>query len=87
MTVIEDQTFESETIIMDGKCFKNCTLSGCTLVFCGGDYYWIECRIGEPIPCILKFQGPAGRTITYLKSLGKLPPDFATEDEANDTPK
>jgi hypothetical protein len=79
MTVIENQTFESETIVMDGKFFKNCTISGCTLFFCGGDFGWVDCRLGEPMPCILKFEGAASRTIAYLKAFGKLARDFGTE--------
>lgn len=85
MTVIENKTFESETVFMDDKFFTNCTFSGCTLVFCGGDFGWDDCRMGEPIPCILKFEGPASRTVAYLKAFGQLPMSFGNETGAKTT--
>ena len=38
-----DQTFEGETVVLDGKSYKNCTFRDVTFVYSGGDLVIENC--------------------------------------------
>ena len=76
MTHIEHKTFENETVLMDDKYFNGCAFIGCTLIFCGGDFGWIDTKIEV---CKLNFEGPALRTARYLFFFSKLKDECAAE--------
>ncbi len=60
----EDQTFDSQDVLLDGNEYINCTFNGCQIVFQGVQ------RIGLVSPtfnaCNWHFAGPAGNTLAFL---------------------
>ncbi len=60
----EDQTFDSQDILLDGNEYINCTFNGCKIVFQGVQ------GIGLVSPtfdaCNWHFAGPAGNTLAFL---------------------
>jgi len=73
---IEGQSFENVTVVLDGKYFKECKFFGCTLIYSGGDYGWVDTTFHR---CNLRFQGVAQRTMQFLYDMGKLPADLAKD--------
>ncbi len=78
MRIIEGQTFTGTVVVMDETYFRKCRLERCQLVYCGGDYGWLETEI---IDCSVNLQGTAARVHQFLKETGlanepdaKMPP-------------
>ena len=67
MAVIENQTFEKQTINLDDAIFKNCTFKGCTLIYSGGPLPRLH--MNTILDCIWQFAGAAERTMTFLAAL------------------
>ena len=74
MIPVEGQVFENATIIMDNKYFSRCSFSGCTLIYTGGDFGWIDCKFDV---CILQLEGAALRSAKYLHHFKKLTSEFS----------
>lgn len=62
----EKQTFENETITLDGNEFSECTFVNCKFHYSGGDFNIDRIRFNS-----LEFtvEGPAARTVLLLRSL------------------
>lgn len=63
----KSKTYESETVLLDGHSFENCTFKNCTLEFRGTDAVSL---VGNNIQnCQWSLSGPAALTISFLKGL------------------
>jgi hypothetical protein len=76
LTPIEKQSFENVTVVLDGKYFNECKFSGCTLIYTGGDYGWVDTTFDL---CNLRLQGLAERTTRFLYEMGRLPADLTKD--------
>lgn len=76
MTSIEHQTFENVTIFLDDKYFIDCSFEGCTLIYTGGDFSFLDCKMGLSV---LKFDGPAFRTAKFMFHFGKMTKECAMD--------
>jgi hypothetical protein len=76
MANLDGQVFENVTMMMDNKYFTNCRFTGCTLIYTGGDFAWLDTTVDN---CILRFEGDALRTIRYLNGFGKLTDEFVKQ--------
>ena len=68
LTPIERQSFENVPVVLDGKYFKECKFYGCTLIYNGGEYGWVDTTFHI---CKLKLQGVAQRTIQFVLRHGQ----------------
>ncbi len=66
MKTVANQNLKDTTIKMDEHCFVNCTFSECILLFSGGDFGLVDCRITN---CEVRLAGAARKTIQFLKRL------------------
>lgn len=67
MDVISDIAFSDEMIELDGKHFKDCSLTNCWLTYSGGSVIFENTSI---ISCRHDFRGSARQTISYLQTVG-----------------
>ncbi len=67
MQAVQDETLSGALVVLDGKFFVNCKYTDCTLIFCGGDYGWVNSQF---VNCRLNFDGPATRTLNLCKIFG-----------------
>jgi len=72
MKVVNDQTIQKETVIIDDTEFRSCTFVKCTLNYTGGKFGLINCAAED---CFCEFFGPAARTILFLQKFGLLAKD------------
>lgn len=63
-----EETFEDETIELDGAELIGCTFRGCELVYRGGD---LPRRVERNTfrECRWRFEGAAGRTVRFMAAL------------------
>ncbi len=67
MITIEGQTKRGEKVCIDDKFLMNCVFENCEIIFTGGDFGWRDTRF---INCRITFEGPATRSINFLKYFG-----------------
>ena len=59
------ESFNHQTVELDGETFENCSFAACRLVYAGGELPHFEgCRFDD---CDWRFEEGAGRTLAYLK--------------------
>lgn len=77
-----DVELTGETILLDGATLTGCTLRQCRLVFNG--IAGVNLGVNTFIDCTWSFDGPAARTVQFLKALytggGKALVDRTIED-------
>jgi hypothetical protein len=62
----KERTFTDE-VEVDGHTFDHCRFEGAQIIYAGGQHpTFIECAM---VNCSVSFQGPAARTIGWLKLL------------------
>lgn len=67
METVENQTFQNERVILDGRKFVHCTFTGCTLVYTGTDSLGLDgCTMNS---CRWSFEGPAGNTLEFMRAI------------------
>lgn len=67
MTSVENKTFQSESVPVDGQEFKSCTFNDATLVYGGGALpTFVNCQFSG---VSLHFEGAAGKTLQFLSGL------------------
>lgn len=71
MTVIYDETFVDDTIVLDGKKFVNCTFIRCLLIFAGGHFEWTN---PKRVDCRWKMAGDALETTRFIEMIATLDP-------------
>lgn len=67
MTPIEDQAFENQTLIMDGKLFLRCRFENCSLIYTGGEFGWTDCHFGVNV---FHLKGAAQKTVKSFRQPG-----------------
>jgi len=67
LAVVENQTFQQEKVVLDGRLFSKCMFRQCTLVYSGGDYKTHECIVSPG--CQWEFLGAANRTMNTIRTL------------------
>ena len=60
----EDQTFDSQDVLLDGNEYINCTFNGCKIIFKGGQGTGLVSPTFNA--CDWNFSGPAGNTLAFL---------------------
>ena len=59
------ETFNHQTVALDGETFTDCAFAGCRLVYAGGEPPQLEgCRFDD---CDWRFEDAAANTLSYLK--------------------
>ncbi len=66
MKTVANQSLKNTVLEMDEHCFVNCSLSECILLFSGGNFGLVDCRI---VNCEVRLAGAARKTIEFLKRL------------------
>lgn len=62
-----DQTIENQQIILDGNDYTGCTIRNCRIVYLGvQSFHAAACQFDG---CAWAFDGPAARTIDFLKAM------------------
>jgi hypothetical protein len=69
MQLVQNETLNGALVVLDGKYFVNCKYTDCNVVFCGGDFAWVNTQF---IRCRVSFDGPAARTFNLCKHFGML---------------
>ncbi len=60
-----NESFNHDTITLDGESFSDCEFSACRLIYSGGEVpAFRNCRFTD---CEWKFEGAAARTLAHLK--------------------
>jgi hypothetical protein len=84
MQTVENQIFATDIVVlMDDKQFQSCKFDRCTLVYGGGDYYWIDCEFTE---CKVRLIGAAERSSRFLSSFGFVKSDARLTSTPPDRP-
>ena len=84
LEIIESRKFaKGEIVIVDGKCFVNCSFLGCTLRFGGDNFSFDDCEI-ENTP--IEVFGKARNTIRFVQFVRSFSPGFAFELFGPDEP-
>lgn len=65
----ENQNFEEQAVLLDGQKFVRCTFTKCNLVYEGGIVPYLH--ENTFIDCVFNFDGSAGRTLLFLKTLNQ----------------
>ena len=61
------ESYNHQTVELDGETFSNCAFAACRLVYSGGEVPQFEgCRFDD---CEWKFEEAAGHTLSFLKTL------------------
>jgi hypothetical protein len=63
-----DETFTAETIVLDGKVFRECAFVQCTLVFRGEAPFTLTGNLVDAT-CRWRFEGAAALTAAAMKSI------------------
>jgi len=59
------ESYNHQTVLLDGETFSNCDFAACRLVYSGGEPPQFEsCRFDN---CDWKFEDAAAQTLSYLK--------------------
>ena len=66
----ENQAFERTTITLDYNEFVNCTIKDCTVIYAGGPYSLVTCKIDGEIR--LNLLESAHRTLIFMSWLRSL---------------
>jgi hypothetical protein len=72
MKIVENKEAAGETVVLDDCSFINCKFTGCTVIYDGGEFSWINTRFEN---CAILLRGPAERTQKFLTHFGWKPPD------------
>ena len=75
LQIVSGQTFEQETLVMDGKHFVACVISGCVLEYSGQALVMESTQFNG---CSFRFKGEAALTLNFLECFGLTP---ETRDE------
>jgi len=67
--IAHDETYEENTISLDGASFYGCTFRRCKLIFSGLLPFTLEGGVYHD--CNWEFAGPAANTIAFLPALHK----------------
>lgn len=70
MELIQDRRIEDQTVTIDGKEFRGCTLVRCTLQYSGDSVVFERTQLQN---CTYVFFGPARGTVHFLQSVGLMP--------------
>ena len=70
MELIRDQTFNAESVELDGKHFILCTFTDCILEYHGGDLVFDRTEMSR---CRHVFFGRVRQTLHYLQNVGLMP--------------
>jgi hypothetical protein len=63
----QDESFDNETIALDGEEFRSCTFHNCRFTYSGGTQPILDrCSFFRPL---FEFVGAAGETLTFLRLL------------------
>ena len=76
MRIIRGLRIEGELVEIDGTHFIDCVLCECILEYGGGDVILERTLITQ---CHHVFHGRARRTVSYLESVGLMPPEGIEE--------
>jgi hypothetical protein len=71
MEMVQNETFNRKTIVMDDKHFISCTAVECKLIYSGGESEATDSKFER---CQVQLAGAAQRTAVLLTSIGVLPP-------------
>lgn len=64
---VEDQTFEDDTIRIDGNTYVRCTFQGCTFLFSASEPFGFDdCRFDR---CACAFSGAAKLTVQFMDAI------------------
>jgi len=59
--------FVNTTEVVDGNSYNTCSFNACTIIYRGGDIPTFSgCRLDR---CVWQFEGPAERTLAFLKGI------------------
>ncbi len=71
-TTVFGKSFESQSIILDGKTtYAECTFTKCHFYYGGGDFGFVNCQVAEPT---VTFTGDAQKTVAFMAMLGLVKP-------------
>lgn len=70
MKIVTGLNEKGTTVIVDETSMIDCKFEGCTLIYCGGDFAWINSSF---VNCTLSLQGAAARTQNLLHGFGWKP--------------
>ena len=70
MEVIQGQLIEDQSVTIDGKEFRDCTLVRCVLKYSGDSVVFTRTQLKN---CTYVFFGPARGTVHFLQSVGLMP--------------
>lgn len=70
METIQDQVIEGQSISIDCKLFRDCTLVRCILEYSGEPVIFERTQLQN---CTYLFFGPARGTVHFLQSVGLMP--------------
>lgn len=73
LIIENDKDFTNVTVHLDGTSFSRCTFIGCDVYYAGGFYGADACKWDR---CRFHLDGAAGRTATFMDSLGFLGDDL-----------
>ncbi|HMK31057.1 MAG TPA: hypothetical protein VK473_15350 [Terriglobales bacterium] len=76
METIQNRSESGTLIHIDNKFFLSCQFTRCELIYTGGDFAW---RNTSFVECKLTFDGPAGRTVNFLRAFNLLKEQLAGE--------
>lgn len=69
METVENETFDSTSVVVDGKQFTNCTFHDVSLVYSGGDVpRFVDCEFTR---VSLAFDDAAAQTMYFLRGMRK----------------
>lgn len=68
MRVLENQTLENESVVMEDTILIKCVLKNCHIVYSGGDYEWKDVSLQGT--CQFHFRDAAGRAQNLFRMLG-----------------
>ncbi len=67
MSEYQNQSFEAQTLTIDGHVYRNCTFNRCMLTYAGGELpVMVDNSINN---CQWNFDGHAARTIQFMAGL------------------
>jgi hypothetical protein len=66
----QSNSYNHQTVALDGRAFTGCEFTACRLVYSGGEPpRFVDCRFDA---CEWKFEGAAADTLSHLKAMWSL---------------